>query len=322
MHVVVTGGAGFLGSHLTDALLARGEETTIVDNFDPYYPESAKHRNLEGCLANGVRLLRGDVRHSVGIRQTFEQLRPNVVVHLAARPGVRASVEFPELYIDVNIKGTLSVLDACRDNGVTRVIFASSSSVYGINNKLPFSEDDPILAPVSPYGASKASGELLCHAYSHLYELNITCLRFFTAYGPRQRPDMAMHKFARLLKAGEPVPVFQHARGRDYTYVSDVVSGIMAAIDRPRPYRIYNLGSSTLIGLDRVVSLLAANLGVKATIERLEAQPGDVPVTVADISRARVELGYQPKVPFEEGIKLFATWFLSQPREDSSPSQT
>jgi len=301
-----------LGSHLCEDLLAKGHEVVVIDNFDPYYPEATKRRNLSSCLANGASLVQLDIRDATGVRKALAELQPAVVVHLAGRPGVRASLRDPQLYLGINLSGTLNILDACRQNHVTRIVFASSSSVYGVNNKIPFAEDDPVLSPISPYAVTKASSELLCHAYSRLYELNISCLRFFTAYGPRQRPDMAIHRFARLLRAGQTLPIFVGSSGRDYTYVSDIVSGIIAAIENPRPFRIYNLGAGQLVPIEDVVARLAESFGVQAETERLGEEPGDVPVTLADISRARAELGFEPRVSFEEGIARFTKWFLTQ----------
>jgi UDP-glucuronate 4-epimerase len=309
MHVLITGGAGFIGSHLAEALLARGDHVTIVDNFDPFYPEAVKRENLKLAMAHGAALVLGDIVDREGVTAIFRAQRPDVVVHLAARAGVRPSLANPSAYVRANIDGTLAILDACRQAGIGRMVFGSSSSVYGINARVPFQEDDPILSPASPYGATKAAGELLCHTYAHIYGLNITCLRFFTVYGPRQRPDMAIHKFARLLCEGKPLPIFGSETARDYTYVSDIIQGIVAAIDRPRPYRIYNLGESQTVELDRMVALLAEALRVPLRIVREPFQPGDVPITYADVSRARAELDYRPAVPFAEGIQLFADWY-------------
>jgi UDP-glucuronate 4-epimerase len=309
MNILVTGGAGFIGSHLAEALLARGDQVTILDNFDAFYPETVKRRNLRQALAGGAVLRQVDIVDRDALTSVLTELRPEVVVHLAARAGVRPSLADPWLYARVNIDGTLNLLEACRRTGTARIVFGSSSSVYGLNTKVPFAEADPIPSPASPYGATKAAGELVCHAYSHLYGLSVTCLRFFTVYGPRQRPDMAIHKFACLLSQGKPVPIFGKGSARDYTYITDIVQGIIGAIDHPRPYRIYNLGESQTVELDHMVTALAAALGTSLTISREPDQLGDVPITYADISRAAAELGYRPAVPFERGIRLFADWF-------------
>ena len=308
----MTGGAGFIGSHLADALLARGDRVWMLDCFEPMYPEASKRRNLETALAAGATLLEVDIRDRVGLEAGFRESAPDVVVHLAARAGVRPSLSDPRLYLSINVDGTLNVLDACRDHGVGNLVFASSSSVYGLNTKTPFSEADPIGRPASPYAASKAAGELICHTQSHLNGLPITCLRFFTVYGPRQRPDMAVHKFARLMREGRPIPVYGEGSARDYTYVDDVIQGVLGAVDRPRPFAVYNLGESTTVPLEEMIATVGRAMGVTPVIERLPSQPGDVSITFADISRARADLGYAPAVPFAEGVARFARWFEAE----------
>jgi len=308
---VVTGGAGFVGSHLCEALLDRGDKVVIVDSFEDFYAASIKRANIASALQRGARLVELDIREGRLLARVLAAESPDVVVHLAARAGVRPSLENPQLYVSINVEGTLSLLEACRQAGAGRLVFGSSSSVYGTNSRVPFQEDDPVQTPASPYGATKAAGELLCHTYAHLHGLQVACLRFFTVYGPRQRPDMAIHKFARLLAERRPVPLFGEGTARDYTYVSDIVQGVLGAIDRPRPFAVYNLGDSKVVELGRMVALLAEALGVEAEVERLPRQPGDVPTTFADISRARRDLDYSPGVPFERGIRLFADWFLS-----------
>jgi len=307
MSILVTGGAGFIGSHLLDRLAGEGRKSVCVDNFDDFYAPEWKHANVAGALATGnVELVEGDIRDLELCHSLFERHQFSCVVHLAARAGVRPSIEQPLLYEDVNCRGTLNLLECSRRSGVSRFIFGSSSSVYGTNSKVPFSEDDPITRPISPYAASKRSGELYCYTYHHLYGLPIACLRFFTVYGPRQRPDLAIHKFTRLIEAGERVPVFGDGSSRrDYTHCSDVVDGIAAAMDAPLEFEIINLGHSEPVVLSELVFLLEKALG----------QPGDVPVTYADIRKAGRLLAYCPQYPIGKGIADFVEWFRSTHRE-------
>ena len=314
MRVLLTGIAGFIGSHLGARLLARGDELIGLDAFDEtLYPAALHERNL-ATLAGDPRLqlVRGDVLDAPLIDRLLEERRPDVVVHLAALAGVRPSIAQPRRYQKVNIEGTLNLLEACRAAGVRRFVFASSSSVYGARSNTPFREDDAADRPASPYAATKRAGELLCANYSHLYEIATTALRFFTVYGPRQRPEMAIHKFARLIERGEPVPLFgDGSPARDYTYVDDILDGVIASIDRCTGgvHRVYNLGGSRTTTLAELVRLLEVALGKPARLERHPDQPGDVPITFASVERAQRELGYAPKVPIEEGIARFCAWF-------------
>ncbi len=311
MNILVTGGAGFIGSHLCEALLARGEQVTALDNFDPFYDPQVKRVNLAGCLASPLfTLVEGDIRDIEKVGEVFADGDFDMVVHLAARAGVRPSMEDPLAYQDVNVRGTMVLLEAARQFEVKKFIFASSSSVYGNNQKVPFSESDCVDFPISPYAATKKACELLCYTYSYLFGIDHTCLRFFTVYGPRQRPDLAIHKFMRLIEAGRPIPVFGDGSSRrDYTYVDDIIQGVLAAMDRCQGYRIYNLGHSQPIALADLIAQIEAVLGKKGKIDRQPAQPGDVDCTYADVSRARTELGYEPKVRLEEGLERFVAWF-------------
>lgn len=320
MDVVVTGGAGFIGSHVCERLLARGHRVFAVDCFDAFYDPAVKRRNVEGMLGEpGFALLENDIRDGAAIEAALRAAgaRVDAVVHLAARAGVRPSIEEPLLYAQVNVEGTTSMLELARRMGVARFVFASSSSVYGNHAAVPFSEDDPVAHPISPYAATKRAGELVCHTYHHLYGLSVACLRFFTVYGPRQRPDLAIHKFARLMAAGEPIPLFgDGSTRRDYTYVDDVLDGIEGALaftgDHPGSFEVFNLGENDTVTLERLVRVLAAALGVEPRILRLPPQPGDVEQTCADISRARRMLGYAPRTRIDEGIPRFVEWFRAQ----------
>lgn len=307
--VAVTGAAGFIGSHLCEALLADGRQVVGLDNFDSFYDPAIKHRNLAGCLSQpGFSLIEGDVRDGEAVDRLMGGV--DCVVHLAARAGVRPSIENPLLYQDVNVGGTATLLEAARRHAVRRFIFASSSSVYGNNEKVPFAETDNVDHPISPYAATKRAGELLCHTYHHLFDLSVTCLRFFTVYGARQRPDLAIHKFTRLIEAGEPIPVFgDGSMMRDHTYIDDIIAGVRAAIARCDGFRIYNLGESEPVALSDLVAAIERALGKKAIIERRPQPPGDVDRTYADVSRAREELGYRPQTRLGEGLKRFVAWF-------------
>ena len=320
MKVIVTGAAGFIGSHVVDALLARGDEVVGVDNFDPFYDPALKRRNLSGALASGAfRLAEADIRHAglVDALRAAGGEGADAVVHLAARGGVRPSIREPLLYSQVNLDGTVAVLEAARALGIGRFVFASSSSVYGNRETVPFAESDAVEQPISPYAATKRAGELLCHAWRHMYGTSVVCLRFFTVYGPRQRPDLAIHAFARKMAAGEPIPLFGDGSSqRDYTYVDDTVQGVLGAIrytgEHPGAFEIVNLGESRTVSLSRLVELLSGALGVEPRIERLPPQPGDVERTFADVSKARRLLGYDPRVQVEEGIPRFVEWFRAQ----------
>jgi len=304
MNVLVTGGAGFIGSHLVQRLLASGREVTVLDDFNDYYDPSIKRANV----AEGARLVEGDIRDAKALAAAF-QTKPDAVVHLAARAGVRPSLEQPDLYASVNISGTFALLEACRRHQVRKFVFASSSSVYGDADRVPFREDLPDPRPVSPYGVSKQAGEHAVLLYHRLHGLRTSALRFFTVYGPRQRPDMAIHKFARLILDGKEVPVFGDGTSqRDYTYVDDAVGGILGALGRDDGFEVYNIGESRTVGLNELVALLEKSLGKSARIKKLPDQPGDVKRTYADISKAKANLGYAPSTPIEEGIAKFCEW--------------
>ncbi len=310
---LITGGAGFIGSHLVDRLLATGvERITVIDDFNDFYDPSIKRDNIHEHLKDPrYTLSEVDIRDRAALEQTFKANNFDCVVHLAARAGVRPSLSEPQLYTETNINGTLNLLELARSSNIKQFVFGSSSSVYGINAKVPFSEDDPIRQPISPYAATKGAGELLCHAYSHLYGLRCVCLRFFTVYGPRQRPDLAIYKFAKLITQRKPIPVFgDGSTRRDYTYVDDIIDGVMAAIDYDQTnYEVINLGESRTVELNELISLLEKELDTHAIIDRQPPQPGDVPQTYADISKARALLGYQPKTQIEEGLRRFVEWF-------------
>jgi UDP-glucuronate 4-epimerase len=311
MTILLTGGAGFIGSHLAERLLREGRRLVVVDDLNDFYSPDWKRANLETVRRVG----RFDFHHC-DIRDTGQTARliaetgPDAVIHLAARAGVRPSLEQPLLYEEVNVHATLGLLEACRRHKTPKFLFASSSSIYGVANQVPFREDDFHNLPISPYAATKLAGEKICYTYSHLYAIQVLCLRFFTVYGPRQRPDLAIRKFTDMIDRGVPVPVFgDGSSGRDYTFIDDTVSGIMAALSYEAPYEIFNLGNSHPVTLERMISTLEEKLGKKAILERLADQPGDVPITYADIGKARRLLGYNPQTPFPEGIEKFIRWF-------------
>jgi len=309
--ILITGGAGFIGSHLVERLLSERQKVICLDNFDPFYEPKIKQANLQNALNDqNFTLVEGDIRDTECLKKLFEEHRIEKVVHLAARAGVRASIANPQLYEENNIKGTINLLEVCKEFEVEQFIFGSSSSVYGINSKVPFSEDDKIEMPISPYAASKRAGELFCYTYHHLYGIPITCLRFFGCYGERQRPEMAIHKFTRLIDEGKEVPLFGDGSSkRDYTYISDIIDGVMAAFLKPFDFEIINLGDSRTVELRYLISLIEQALGKKAKINQLPLQPGDVSITFADISKARALLGYTPKVNIEMGIRQFVKWY-------------
>jgi UDP-glucuronate 4-epimerase len=311
MNFLVTGGAGFIGSHVCERLLRDGHKVWIFDDLNDFYDPQFKQRNLrEVQRGNACMFAGGDITNSAALHEIFSIVKFDQVIHLAARAGVRPSLEKPALYQRVNVEGTVNVLEAARMSGVRKIIIASSSSVYGLNSKVPFSESDPIFSAISPYAASKLACEALGHVYHHIYKMDVTMLRFFTVYGPRQRPDLAIYKFAKLISAGKPIPVFgDGSAARDYTFVSDTIDGIIACTQKEFGYEIFNLGESETISLSRMIELLESALGKKAIIDRQPLQAGDVPITFADISKAKEKLGYNPKVKFENGIKLFADWF-------------
>ncbi len=311
--ILITGGAGFIGSHLVDRLLSEGDwRITVVDDFNDFYSPTIKRDNIIEHLANqNYRLVEADIRDCAALEKAFVETNFDCIVHLAARAGVRPSLQDPQLYIETNINGTMNLLELARTRGVKQLVFGSSSSVYGVNEKVPFAEDDPIFNPISPYAATKAAGELICHTYSYLYDIQIVCLRFFTVYGARQRPDLAIHKFAKLISEGKPIPVFgDGSTRRDYTYIDDIITGVRAAIDYDATnYEVINLGESRTVELRELIAILEKALGARAEIDRQPLQPGDVPQTFADISKARRLLNYNPQTQIETGIKRFIDWF-------------
>jgi UDP-glucuronate 4-epimerase len=312
MKTIVTGGAGFIGSHLVDRLLADGAEVVVVDNFDPFYSRATKEANLATALRSlHCRLVELDIRDAPGVESLVSQVRPDAIVHLAARAGVRPSIDNPALYTDVNVLGTVRWLQAaCRLEPRPRFVYASSSSVYGDRTDAPFRETDPVDFPISPYAATKKACELLAFTFHHLYGLPVTGLRYFTAYGPRNRPDLAIAKFTRLIDRGEPVPIFgDGTTRRDYTFVADVVDGTVRAIDRCTGHHLYNLGNSNPIELKVLVEAIATALGKMPIVQQLPEQPGDVRQTCADITRAANELGYSPRTPLFEGLARYIAWY-------------
>lgn len=316
MNFLVTGGAGFIGSHVCERLLRSGHAVWAFDDLNPFYDPRLKQRNLDDlrALAGRFEFVHGDLTRRAALEDLLGGVRFDQVIHLAARAGVRPSLEEPALYQRVNVEGTVNLLEAARVHGVRKLILASSSSVYGVNAKVPFAESDPIFRAISPYAASKLACEALGHVYHHVYGLEIVMLRFFTVYGPRQRPDLAIHKFARLIHSGQPIPVFgDGSTARDYTYISDILDGILACTQRTFGYEIFNLGESQTVRLDRLVALLEDALGKRAIFDRRPPQPGDVPLTCADLTKARAGLGYHPRVKIEQGIPLFIDWFTRQP---------
>jgi UDP-glucuronate 4-epimerase len=313
-HVLVTGGAGFIGSHLTRRLLGRGDRVTVLDDFNDFYDPRRKRRNVAGFVDHpDYALVEGDIRDRGLVDRTFEAGRFDAVVHLAARAGVRPSLAEPILYEEVNCIGTLHLLEAARRLGPETFIFGSSSSVYGINEKVPFSEDDPVDLPISPYATTKRTGELLCFNYHHLYSLKTTCLRFFTVYGPAQRPEMAIHKFTDLIASGRPVPMFGNGESRrDYTFIDDIIDGVVASLDLAPGFEILNLGGAETTRLADLVAWIGEALAVEPVIEYLPDQPGDVPITYADVTKAQRVLGYSPKVPIREGLERFVAWYEAE----------
>jgi UDP-glucuronate 4-epimerase len=311
MKILVTGGAGFIGSTVSEKLLARGDEVVVIDCFDEFYDPSIKRNNIQKALKNqSYKLVEGDIRDLELLKTLFKREKFDRVFHLAARAGVRPSIIDPLLYEDVNVRGTMNLLEAAKENNLPGFIFASSSSVYGNNKKVPFSETDNVDNPVSPYAATKKACELISHTYHHLYNLNISCLRFFTVYGPRQRPEMAIHKFTRLIDQGKPVPMFGDGSSRrDYTYVDDIADGVLKAIDYNAEFEIFNIGESRTTELRRLIELIEKSLGKKANIEQFPDQPGDVQVTYADITKSKKILGYDPRTQVEEGVQKFVEWY-------------
>ena len=312
MNFLVTGGAGFIGSHVCERLLHDGHRVWAFDDLNPFYNPEIKRRNLREIqtLNRPFEFVQGDITEAAALMELFSAVPFDQVIHLAARAGVRASLAAPALYQRVNVEGMVNVLEAARKNGVKKITIASSSSVYGLNAKVPFSEGDPLFTAISPYAASKLACESLGHVWHHIHKMDVAVLRFFTVYGPRQRPDLAISKFSELMLAGKPIPVFgDGSTARDYTFVSDTLAGIIACTQREFGFELFNLGESQTVKLSHLIELLEGALGKKAIIDRQPMQPGDVPVTYADISKARARLGYRPQVKIEQGIKLFAEWY-------------
>ncbi|MBI5458360.1 GDP-mannose 4,6-dehydratase [Methanobacterium sp.] len=323
--VLVTGGAGFIGSHLIERLLIDKKKIILIDDFNDYYDPKIKENNVQEIIRtrkqlnlddNYFQVYRGDITENVWIDKVFNENNIDIIVHLAAMAGVRPSIEMPEKYYNVNINGTLKILEACKERKIKNFIFASSSSVYGNNLKTPFTEIDNVDYPISPYAASKKAGELLCHTYYHLYDISVACLRFFTVYGPRQRPDLAIHKFTKLILNNKEIPFYGNGNTeRDYTYIDDIIDGIIKAMKwinkDEKVYEIFNLGESKTISLNQMVQTLEKVIGKRATINKLPNQPGDVNKTFADISKSKEILGYNPKTDFEDGISKFVEWYKS-----------
>jgi UDP-glucuronate 4-epimerase len=309
MKVLITGAAGFIGSHLSERLLDNGLMVVGLDNFDDFYDPQIKRRNIAACLKNkNFQLVEADIRDSAAMDKTIGG-GVEIIVHLAAKAGVRPSIEKPLLYADVNINGTMVLLEAAKKHKVNKFIFGSSSSVYGNNKKVPFSEDDNVDFPISPYAATKKAGELICHTYHHLYGICITCLRFFTVYGPRQRPDLAIHKFAKLIEQDKPIPVYgDGTMMRDFTYIDDIIDGIVAAMNKCSGFSIYNLGESRPISVNDLIAEIEKALGKKAIKKYLPPQPGDVQRTYADVTKAIKELGYKPDTTIQAGLAKFVQW--------------
>ena len=312
MNFLVTGGAGFIGSHVCERLLHDAHRVWAFDDLNDFYDPQIKRRTLTELAALGkpFTFVHGDLTDVNAVNALFSSVKFDQVIHLAARAGVRPSLEQPALYQRVNVEGTVNILEAARKTGCKKITIASSSSVYGVNAKVPFSESDPIFSAVSPYAASKLACEALGHVYHHIYGLDVAMLRFFTVYGPRQRPDLAIHKFTRLIDAGQPIPVFgDGSTARDHTFIADILEGILACTRKEFGFEVFNLGESQTVKLSELIALLESALGKKAVINRQPLQPGDVPITYADISKARRMLGYNPQVKAEKGIPLFVDWF-------------
>ncbi len=334
VNFLVTGGAGFIGSHVCERLLHSGHAAWAFDDLNNFYDPQLKRRNLQEIRslapwnssaqhfamlgspaystgrAKPFEFVHGDLTDRAAVDELFAGAKFDQIIHLAARAGVRPSLEQPALYQRVNVEGTVNLLEAARHAGVKKATIASSSSVYGVNSKVPFSESDPIFSAISPYAASKLACEALGHVYHHVYGMDVAMLRFFTVYGPRQRPDLAIHKFTGLIHAGKPIPVFGDGNtARDYTYITDIVDGVIACTQKEFGYEIFNLGESQTVKLNRLIELLEAALGRKAVIDRQPSQPGDMPITFADVSKARTKLGYNPRVKIEQGLPQFVDWF-------------
>jgi len=311
MRILVTGGAGFIGSHLVEKLLSLGHDVAILDDFNDFYDPQIKRENIAG-LPKEVSVHQVDLRDSVSVRALFHREKFETIAHLAARAGVRPSIQNPQLYYDTNVDGTLHLLEAASATDVERFIFASSSSVYGSSKIVPFTEAQHLIQTLSPYGATKIAGEFLCSTYSHLYRMRVVALRYFTVYGPRQRPDLAIHQFTRKIYAGEPIDQFgDGSTRRDYTYIDDIIQGTLAALNYGGPmFDIFNLGENETIQLKDLIAAIEKALGKKAKINHLPEQAGDMPLTCADISKARKLLNYNPTTRFTDGLPRFIDWFL------------
>ncbi len=310
MNILVTGCAGFIGSHVADALLQRGDSVIGVDNLNDYYSPAWKQQNLDRIEHDNFSFYKVDIRDKTALNEVFEQEEIDVVVHLAARAGVRPSIQQPQLYYEVNVMGTLNILELMHKHGIDRLVAASSSSVYGNQHKTPFSETDPCNEPISPYAATKKSLEMLCHTYAHLHDIQTSCLRFFTVYGPNGRSDMAPYLFTKAILTGGEITKFGDGTSkRDYTYIDDIVTGVLGAIDNPQPFEIYNLGNNTPVTLNHFLDLLQDIIGKEANITQYPEQPGDVDMTYADIDKAQRDLGYEPRTSFRKGLEQFVAWF-------------
>ena len=311
MNILVTGAAGFIGSHVCEYFIGKGHTVVGIDNYDNFYPAHFKDANLAGLLNHkAFRFYKDDICDSKALNKIFSENEIDLVIHLAAKAGVRPSIENITAYYDVNVNGSVTLLEAMKEHNIKKLLFASSSSVYGNNPKVPFSENDRVDDPISPYASTKKSGELLCHVYSHLHGFDITCLRFFTVFGPRQRPDLAIHKFTRLIDLGQPVPFFGDGNtARDYTYIDDIVNGISCAADKLSGYQVFNLGESRTITLKQLVESIEKAIGKPAQLSKLPMQQGDVLITYADTSKARALIGYDPKYDLETGIRNFVNWY-------------
>jgi UDP-glucuronate 4-epimerase len=309
--ILITGGAGFIGSHVAQYFLKAGHEVSIIDDLNDFYAPAFKEENLEEVRKTGpVQFHRCDICDAERVTRIVGDASPDVIVHLAARAGVRPSLEQPLLYEQVNIYGTMVLLEACRTLGVRKFVFASSSSIYGVANQVPFRENDTAALPISPYAATKIAGEKICYTYSHLYGIGIAALRFFTVYGPRQRPDLAIRKFTEMIDRGVPIPVFgDGSSSRDYTYIDDIVSGVVAASELDCSFEVFNLGNAHPVGLITLIRTIEKSLGKKADIRWLPSQPGDVPITYADVSKAQKVLGYAPETAFSRGVEKFVNWY-------------
>jgi UDP-glucuronate 4-epimerase len=314
--ILLTGGAGFIGSHVAEALLERGFYLSIIDNLDNFYDPARKKKNLKDIQRIGdFEFLELDICDFGRLRAAVCNMRPDIIIHLAARAGVRPSIEQPSLYERVNVTGTINLLELARELHIDRMIFGSSSSVYGVSQRVPFSEEDPVSRPISPYAATKLAGELMCYTYAHLYGISAVCLRFFTVYGPRQRPDLAIHKFTALMEEGKPISVFgDGSMGRDYTYIDDIVAGVLASMEyrlpsSGAPFDIFNLGNSHPVKLEELIGALEAETGRIAIRTQQSLQPGDVPLTWANIDKSSRLLGYRPQTNLEEGLKRFVKWY-------------